>query len=75
MWLLIRTMLVMCAMAFAAGSELRTEARTVRVPVARVATFACEYDGGAVAATEHPTEPGVYAVTCRDGLVLAAPNR
>lgn len=75
MRLLLRGLVVLCLLAFGAGQELRREERTVPVPTSRVDPAVCQYDGGTVAATEHPDDPGMYAVRCGSGVVLTGWNR
>jgi hypothetical protein len=75
MRLLVRTLAVLCLMAFAAGQELRREAQTVRVPASAVPADVCMANGRVLYATEHPSEPGVYQAHCASGVVLVSGGR
>jgi hypothetical protein len=71
----MRVLVALCLLAFAAGQELDSERQVVPVPLSRVDPTICQFDGGNVAATEHPSEPGVYSVRCGSGVVLVGGNR
>lgn len=72
---LARLLAALCLTAFVAGEELQHEPRTRRVPVTAVDPKVCVANGPVLYVTEHPAEPGVYNVTCGDGVVLTAGTR
>ena len=73
MRLVLRVLAVLCVLAYLAGVETRRDA-PYRVPVSRVAAWACKPDR-AVYATTTRLATDVFQVTCSDGVVVTAPSR